>query len=115
MTDQATTTPKFDAAKLLELWNGTIEKLTAFKPDYDEFLRWRERRHTLTAELRAMQAEVDEKRNIVSQHEYVVADLKRQQATLQEQNAVASNDLARIRREVDATQKRLDDIKRRNP
>jgi hypothetical protein len=83
--------------------------------EYDEFLRWRERKHTLTAELRAMQAEVDEKRNIVSQHEYVVADLKRQQATIQEQITVASNDLARVRHEFDAMQKRLDEIRRRNP
>jgi hypothetical protein len=51
----------------------------------------------------------------VSQHEFVVADLKRQQATAREELNVVLNDINRARADFDAMQKRIGELKRRNP
>jgi hypothetical protein len=51
-----------DPKKLKAFVAGTIEELKAVQPEVEEAKRYRERRHTLNAELKTLQTQVDENR-----------------------------------------------------
>ena len=94
---------------------GAIAELKAFLPVRDEYERWSAQKAKHLAELEALRAEVEQNQNVVSQHEFVVADLKRQRARAEDELGVVQRDIARARLEFDALQKRINDFKRRNP
>ena len=111
MTDQAT----FDGAKLKALWEGTILELQSFIPIRDEYERYRQQRHTLNAELKATQAQVEANHQALAAHDLNLADLKRQRARAEDELGVVQRDLGRAREDYEALVKRLNDIRRRNP
>jgi chromosome segregation ATPase len=115
MTDHATTTPKFDAAKLLELWNGTIARLQSFLPVEEELNRFKADKAKHLAELAAIKAQVDANHQAIAAHDLNLAELKRQRARAEEELGVVQRDLGRTREDYEALVKRLNDIKRRNP
>jgi predicted nucleic acid-binding Zn-ribbon protein len=92
-----------------------IARLERYLPIEAEYDRYHQQRHTLNAELKATQAQVEANHQAIAAHDLNIAELKRQTARAEDELGVVQRDLGRAREDYEALVKRLNDIRRRNP
>jgi hypothetical protein len=93
--------------KLNALWETTLQKLIAAKPELEELESWKSERTKHLGELEALRSEAEQHRQARAIHQFAINDLLRQKAQIEDEIGVVTRDLARARQDYETLVKAL--------